>query len=131
SRHIARHGIDNVEGFIDRCLSLENLIDPWAPFRGKRRPKTEEEEEKPIEVPRLAAKDYMDPYINPEEYLARQRRKLEQERAQEKRFPPEPVRDVLAFLLDHAPLERWERDVLGIIRAEAYYFVPQYQTKIM
>ena len=35
------------------------------------------------------------------------------------------------FLLDHAPLERWERDVLAVIREEAYYFVPQMQTKIM
>jgi stage V sporulation protein R len=34
-------------------------------------------------------------------------------------------------LLDHAPLERWERDVLEVIREEAHYFVPQMQTKIM
>ena len=38
---------------------------------------------------------------------------------------------MLGFLLDHAPLERWERDVLWAIRAEAYYFWPQMQTKIM
>src|SRR5690606_27294095 len=35
------------------------------------------------------------------------------------------------FLLLHAPLEPWEADVLGIIREEAYYFLPQRQTKIM
>ena len=40
-------------------------------------------------------------------------------------------RCVLLFLLENAPLERWERDVLEIIREEAYYFVPQMQTKIM
>ena len=28
-------------------------------------------------------------------------------------FPEEPQRDVLQFLLEHAPLENWERDVLG------------------
>ena len=38
---------------------------------------------------------------------------------------------MLLFLLEHAPLERWERDVLAIIREEAYYFAPQVQTKIM
>ena len=38
---------------------------------------------------------------------------------------------MLGFLLEHAPLERWERDVLAVIRDEAYYFVPQMQTKIM
>lgn len=131
SRHIARHGIDKVEGFIDHCLSLENLIDPWAPFKGKRKPKEESEDDEPIEVPRLAAKDYMDPYINPESYIEEQKRKLQEAKDQEKRFPPNPWRDVLEFLIEHAPLERWERDVLSIVRAEAYYFVPQMQTKIM
>ncbi|MBV1860628.1 MAG: SpoVR family protein, partial [Nannocystaceae bacterium] len=42
-----------------------------------------------------------------------------------------PERDVLGFLIQHAPLETWEADVLGIIREEAYYFLPQMQTKIM
>ena len=132
SRHIARHGIDRVESFVDHCLSLENLIDPWGPYRGKPQAKPmEEEEETPIEVPRLAAKDYMEKYINPQSYIDAQKQKMQEARKQKKRFPPEPWRDVLAFLLDHAPLERWERDVLGIVRTEAYYFVPQMQTKIM
>ena len=38
---------------------------------------------------------------------------------------------MLLFLLEHAPLEPWERDVLSIVREEAYYFAPQGQTKIM
>ena len=54
----------------------------------------------------------------------------EREKAEEA-SPSEPERDVLLFLLEHAPLERWERDVLEIIREEAYYFAPQRQTKIM
>src|SRR5262245_36970179 len=33
SRHISRHGIEKVEQFIDHCLSLENLIDPYDPFK--------------------------------------------------------------------------------------------------
>ena len=132
SRQIARHGIDKVESFIDHALSLENLIDPWLPFRGKAKPKPENgEDEAPVEIPRLAAKDYMDPYINPEEYIEAQRKKLDEAREQEKKFPPEPVRDVMEFIIEHAPLDRWERDVLSIVRAEAYYFVPQMQTKIM
>src|ERR1041385_1604375 len=31
-RHMARHGQDTVEDFIDTCLSLENLIDPMSPY---------------------------------------------------------------------------------------------------
>jgi stage V sporulation protein R len=131
ARHIAAQGIDKVESFVDHCLSLENLIDPWQPFRGKRPKKGDDEEDKPIEVPRLAAKDYMDKYINPEGYLEAKKKELEAEREKKKKFPPEAVRDVLQFLLDHAPLERWERDVLNVVRTEAYYFIPQMQTKIM
>ena len=38
---------------------------------------------------------------------------------------------MLLFLIEHAPLKPWQRDVLSIIRDEAYYFAPQGQTKIM
>jgi stage V sporulation protein R len=90
-----------------------------------------EEEPSELEIPRLRAKEYMEDFINPEEFLEEQKRKLESERAKQKKFPPEPVQDVLLFLLENAPLERWERVILGIIREEAYYFVPQMQTKVM
>jgi len=50
---------------------------------------------------------------------------------QKKRFPEEPQRDVLLWLIHNAPLEHWQRDVLEIVRDEAYYFAPQRQTKIL
>jgi stage V sporulation protein R len=34
-------------------------------------------------------------------------------------------------MLEHAPLEDWQRDILWMVREEAYYFAPQAQTKIM
>jgi stage V sporulation protein R len=46
-------------------------------------------------------------------------------------IPERPERDVLGFLLAHAPLAPWEADLLSIVREEACYFVPQMQTKIM
>jgi stage V sporulation protein R len=133
ARHIERHGINKVEAFIDQLLSLENLIDPWMPFSGKPLPKKDEDEgeEEPVEVPRLRANEYMDSFINPEDYLEAKKKKLEEKQKPERKVPERPERDVLRFLLDHAPLERWERDVLEVIREEAYYFVPQRQTKIM
>jgi len=130
-KHVARHGINKVEDFIDQCLSLENLIDPHAAFSGRRVMKDPDAEEQAQEVPRLRAKDYMESFINPEEYLEEQRQKIQAEKEKEKKFPSHPERDVLRFLLDHAPLERWERDVLEIIREEAVYFIPQMQTKIL
>src|SRR5579872_6687546 len=56
---------------------------------------------------------------------------MEAEREKTNKFPEHPERDVLLFLLEHAPLERWEHDVLELIREEAYYFAPQWQTKIL
>ena len=136
-RHMGRYGIDRVEDFIDVCLSLENLIDPMSMFI-RRTPKddptkdaTVDDSNATIEVPKLRAKNYMDSYINPPEYLEAQRKKLEAEQNKQKRFPPEPERDVLLFLLQHAPLQAWQRDCLEIVRNEAYYFAPQAMTKIM
>lgn len=132
-RIIDRQGIDKVEELVDYCLSLENLIDPWSPFILRHRPQKEDDDEPvAVEVPRLKAKEYMESFINPEDYLEEQRRKLEEKQRQDKgRFPRERVQDVLGFLIEHAPLERWERAILTIIRDEAYYFLPQMQTKIM
>jgi stage V sporulation protein R len=130
-RHVARQGINKVEEFIDHCLSIENLIDPHAPFTGRRVKVDPEVEVEATEVPRLKSKDYMQSFINPEEYLEEQRKKIQEEKDKAKKFPEHSERDVLKFLLDNAPMDRWERDVLEVIREEAYYFVPQMQTKIM
>ncbi|MCC6645978.1 MAG: SpoVR family protein [Polyangiaceae bacterium] len=131
-RHMDRHGQAKVEEYLDHCLSLENLIDPFHAPAPRRRPWTEEDDEpEAVEVPRLPAKSYMEKYINPEDALARERERLEAREQAPKTVPERPERDVLRFLLDHAPLERWERDCLEVVREEAYYFLPQMQTKIM
>jgi len=134
-RYVDRHGIEKVESFIDRCLSLENLIDYHAPFIERRDDERSDdgrnEEIDDGDVPKFDAKDYMDDYINPDEFVEAQKEKLRQQKEQRKQVPPEPRKDVLLFLLEHAPLEDWEADVLSIMREEAYYFAPQRQTKIM
>src|SRR6267143_20915 len=129
-RIIDKVGLEPVETFIDRSLSLENLIDQHSQHF-QRRSKDKDEEEKPIEVRGFKAdREYMQGFINPREFLDEQRKKLEDERAAKKKFPERPQRDVLQFLLDHAPLERWEGEILSLMREEAYYFAPQGQTKI-
>lgn len=132
-RYVERYGLDAVEAFVDRCLSLENLIDLHS--TGIRRQPSrvmETNSEKAEEQGRLpTTKGYMDSYINPPEYLDAVRQQNEVDRQKERNFPAHPQRDVLLFLLEHAPLEAWQQDVLAIIREEAYYFAPQRQTKIM
>lgn len=133
-RWVDKIGVEKVEDFIDRALSLENLIDQHAPFiRRNPDPKRAKEEAKSNErVEGFAVKrEYMRSYINPTEFLDEQRRRVEEDKEQTKKLPERPQRDVLAFLLQHAPLEPWEQEILGILREEAYYFSPQGQTKIM
>ncbi|KAB2901739.1 MAG: SpoVR family protein, partial [Kofleriaceae bacterium] len=118
-RHMARHGQDVVEDFIDTCLTLENLIDPMSPYITRQPAKSGEEDDDEDEdgVPRLRAKQYMDKFINPPEYLEAQRKKKEEEKKKlRRRFPEEPQRDVLSFLIQNAPIDSWQRDILEIVR---------------
>jgi stage V sporulation protein R len=130
-RHMERYGLETVESFIDACLCLENLIDPMSPFIVRHSPERREEKPPPSEIPRLRAKEYMEEFINPPDYIKRQQQRMDKERDKPRKFPSEPERDVLFFLLQHAPMEDWERDILEIVRDEAYYFAPQRQTKIL
>lgn len=134
-RYQDRLGAERVERFFDDCLAIEDLIDPQAAFHGAydslpaaARPAGQDD---PPVAARLPAKSYMDSFINPPELLRQQQEKLDEERRLEQGFPRRPERDVLGFLLMHAPLAEWERDSLGIVRKESYYFLPQRQTKIM
>lgn len=138
-RYMDLYGYGSVERFIDVCLSLDNLIDFHRPYR----PDASQQQVKPksdlpdeligggLEVPKLRAKEYMDEFVNTETYLDSQREKLERERLQAQRHPIHPERDVLLFLMENADLTRWQRNVIEIIRSEAYYFAPQRVTKIM
>ncbi len=76
-------------------------------------------------------KPYLDSYINPPAKPDDEEAKRLKDRRDVPSFPDRPEKDVLLFLIEHAPLKSWQRDVLSIIRDEAYYFYPQAQTKIM
>ena len=130
-RHQERHGVEAVERFLDACLSIEDLIDPSVVFRTPRRAEAPTDEIEPRDVGRMPAKSYLDRYVNPPDYLEEKRRQAREAREEAKRFPPSPERDVLGFLMSAAPLETWEQDILDIVREEAYYFLPQRQTKVM
>ena len=148
NRYVDRYGYEKVERFIDACLSLDDLIDPYSPHIQRRptrdqiaaeqekqkRKQDDEPERLPEAQGKFRAKDYMDRYINPPDVLSaqeEQRKRAEAERESARKFPEEQQRDVLLFLLEYAPLKSWQHDVLAIIRDEAYYFAPQGQTKIM
>jgi stage V sporulation protein R len=134
-RYIDQFGVDEVERVIDACLSIENLIDPMGPQIKRERAEGDEESQTPsveASLRKLPSKSYMDKFINPPDVLDAQRKRLEnEEREKSSRFPEEPARDILLFLMQNAPMAPWQADVLAIIREEAYYFAPQGRTKIM
>jgi stage V sporulation protein R len=136
-RYIDWFGVDVVESFVDKCLSIDNLIDVDSPYIMRKRkeaeaPPTDEPMDKKRALGLLPTnREYMERYINPDAFVASQKKKLEEEQKREKKFPSQPERDVMQFLMEHAPLERWQADVMDMLREEAYYFAPQGMTKIM
>jgi stage V sporulation protein R len=135
-RAVDRYGYEVVEDFIDTCLSLENLIDYHSPYIKRAEAQTHEPAAAEYEAPPVVEglrvdREYMKEYINPPEFIELQRKRLEEERAQARRFPENPQKDILLFLLNYAPLERWQHTVLEIVRDEMYYFAPQGMTKVL
>ncbi len=108
-------------------LSLEDLIDPTAPFKA-----AEKKEYKKEGVAKLpVSREYMDRYINPKKELQKTDEDEMKEKMKMLKLVQEPERDVLKFLTKHAPLTKWQRSIIDIIREERYYFAPQGQTKIL
>lgn len=136
-QYAERYGEDEVEAFLDRCMSIDDLIDVHSTAI-RRRPDpnrydfSAQEQGEGVQVTRFKSKTYMDDYINPPEALKReeeaQRKQMEEV---SRSFPEQPEKDVLLFLLNYANLKPWQRDILSMVRDEAYYFAPQGQTKIL
>jgi len=93
---IDRFGLEEVEDFIDACLSLENLIDRHAPYvqrTSAEEPTDDEtEDDEPPQLTRLPSKGYMERFINPPEEL----------RAEQSVWPPMPNRASASFRPSHS-----------------------------
>jgi stage V sporulation protein R len=136
--YLEKYGEDEVEAFVDRCMSIDDLIDIHSTAIRRRvdvsRYDFSKDADKPEEVSstRFKSKGYMDEYINPRDVLKaeeEERRKAQEQTARS--FPEEPQKDVLLFLIENAPIRNWQRDILSIVRDEAYYFTPQGMTKVI
>src|SRR5258708_2203472 len=137
-RYVEKYGEDEVETFLDRCMSIDDLIDIHSTAIRRREAVSrydfnpEKDESGETRSTRFKSKGYMNDYINPRDVLKAEEedRKKQDERAG-RSFTEHPEKGGLLFLIEHAPIKGWQRDILSIVRDEAFYFAPQGQTKIM
>src|SRR6478752_7537270 len=121
--YVEKIGEDEVEAFVDRCMSIDDLIDIHSVAIRRRDPSTrydfapQAESSEDSHSTRFKSKDYMDEYINPPGVLrAEEEARKKQAEVVARSFPENPEKDVLLFLIEHAPLKAWQRDILSIIR---------------
>lgn len=78
-----------------------------------------------------AVENFIDTCLSLENLIDRYRPYVKYPSRQEKEGQPYAEKDVLNFLIQHAQIEDWKKDIIQIIRSESYYFSPQGMTKIM
>ena len=117
-RFIEEVGQEEVEDFLDVCLSLENLIDIYLPFNEENKESSEEDDGT---IKKLQSKKYMDSYINPKDFIDELEQKKADQLKSKDKFPSDPQTDVLRFLMENAPLATWQRRLLRMVRDEMYY----------
>lgn len=111
--YIEKYGFEKVERIMDIGFALDDHID-WN--KGVYRNKHSKNVKK--STSEFKSEEFDDLLIRKKNIVKKEELKEQGER------------DLLWFLINKAPLEDWERDVLDIIREEAYYFYPQKLTKI-
>ena len=116
---------EEVESFLDTCLSLENLLDSSLLFEYPKEPESTPKEDLSGSK---ASKKYLENFINDNSgsYLEKNK---ENELGNSK--PIQEEQDILRFLSNHADIPSWKAKIIEIIRNEAYYFLPQRYTKIL
>ena len=116
-------------------MSLDDLIDIHSTAIKRRNEHSRydfnEKHDEEHAALRFKSKGYMDDYMNPKKAIEAEEESIRAKTRAEMNFPAQLEKDVMLFLVEHAPLKPWQRDILSIIRDEAYYFIPQGQTKII
>src|SRR3954453_5531039 len=99
-RYVEKYGEDQVEAFVDRCMSIDDLIDIHSPAIRRRDDPSrydfkEPSEDQETKLTRFKSKDYMEDYINPREALKAEEDELKQKEADiERSFPEHPEKDI-------------------------------------
>jgi stage V sporulation protein R len=139
-RYMEKFGQDKVEEFIDRVLSLENLLDISVLFETPDVQRSREDKDSEFHQ-QFFHDDEDDERSNHLKSFMRSKlfnpvaEKEKPDFEEESVVKPKPSyispRDIMMYLVEYAPLKEWQADILAILREEAYYFLPQRMTKIM
>jgi stage V sporulation protein R len=133
-RYMNRWGKQEVGEFIDKVLSIDDMIDPakaWAKRTYREPVVTDKREyEFPHRFKTEEGHDYMNQWVNEKEWVEKQKAAI-REREMKKLLGIQngKLRDVFGFLKDHAPLHVWQRDIMAMLYEESQYFMPQRFTK--
>ncbi len=139
-RYMNKHGQDRVEAFIDRVLSLENLLDINILFDPHMNQSSSQTGERIDErVNKLdGSSEALQSFIRSKERYEKELNSSNNDSPLDEEIEITrvvdthlPCRDIMGYLMENSPLEEWELDIIGLLREEAYYFLPQRMTKIM
>ena len=135
-RYMSRWGKEKVTEFIDHVLRIDTLVDASKAWSRKKikNPiiKDERKYRHPARLKVSDGHDYMEPYVNTDEWRQKQKRKIERkEAAAQMDIFTSSTRDILGFIRDYAPLKPWQADIVAMLYNESMYFAPQRPTKMM
>lgn len=139
-RYMDRWGKERVVEFIDWVLSVDNLIDlsaSWEKRQAKElhvRDKREYYYPRRLKLPSTDGEehDYMDEWINTKEWKDRENYRVKQQEViKELDIFTGKDKDILGYLVEHAPLTPWQQDIISMLYRESQYFAPQALTKMM
>lgn len=135
-RYMAEWGDVEVSKFIDKCLMINNLIDPAAAWHKREykdrviQPKREYKNPRRLKVD--TSKDFLNDWVNPPEYIQEEKDRIRREElAATLGLWTKPEKDIFGFVKDYAPLKAWQQDVISMLYEEAMYFSPQRCTKVL
>ncbi len=129
------HGLSRVERFLDAVLSIQEHIDPVDARRPDRlKPGDEHSHDENLrrEHPSAGETPFDDLFaLTDEPQPPPLPRNGHSRNTQADQRPAQPEKDLLGFIMRNSRhLEPWQRDIMGIVREEMLYFIPQMQTKV-
>jgi stage V sporulation protein R len=120
-----RYGEETVELLLDSCHALMNYgVDRYK--RPQRLTLVDEERRQ------AEREDYMQSQVNDLWRTLPTNLDKDEQQSNASNWPAEPQENILYFVEKNAPLlEKWQREIIRIVRKIAQYFYPQRQTQVM